>query len=392
MFRIIFYLFLIIFCSIKISYSVIPNYELKAKTSFVVHFETNKILFQKQPDQRISPASITKLMTLYLIFDSLKKGLISPETLAIVSDNAYQKGNYRTGGSTMFLRKGEHVSVEELIEGIIVVSGNDASIVMSELIVGTEEEFLLEMNKKAKELGLLDTKFQNVDGVYNKNHYSTAKDLYILTNRIIQDFPEYYHYFSMLEFTHNGITQKNRNPLLTLSFANNVIVDGLKTGHVEDSKFSLAFSSIKDKNFRVTGIVMGTNSDTERKIETRKLIDWVYRTYERRVIYNKGDIIKKVVIYNGKQSILNITANKDIVVLVPKLMKNSDIKQTLSYKNYYMAPISRGDKIATLDIIAKDSDYNISYDLYLEEDIKPSFILSKYLLAPYYAIKKALGN
>ena len=392
MFRIIFYLFLIIFCSLKIAFSATPNYEIKAKSAFVVHSETNKILFQKYPNQKISPASITKLMTIYIIFDALKKGLISLDTVVIVSDNAYNKGNYRTGGSTMFLRKGEHVSVGELIKGIIVVSGNDASIVMSELIVGTEEEFLSEMNKKAKELGLDNTHFQNVDGIYNKNHYSTAKDLYTLTNRLIEDFPEYYNYFSILEYTHNGITQKNRNPLLTLSFANNVVVDGLKTGHVDDSKYSLAFSSIKDNNFRVSGIVIGTNSENERKIEVRKLVDWVYRSYERRVIYNKGDIIKEVPIYNGKETTLNIIAHKDIVVLVPILMKNSDIKQTLSYKNYYMAPIKKGEKIATLDIIAKDSDYNISYDLYAESDIKSSFIVFQYLLAPYYAIKKALGN
>ncbi|MDR0484489.1 MAG: D-alanyl-D-alanine carboxypeptidase [Alphaproteobacteria bacterium] len=392
MLRIFFYFLIIAFCSIKLAFSAIPSYEVKVKAAIVVSPETNKILFQKNSEQRISPASLTKLMTIYLIFDSLKKGLISLDTVAIVSENAYKKGNYRTGGSTMFLRKDEHVSVDDLIKGIIVVSGNDASIVMSELIVGTEEEFLNEMNKKARELGLENTNFQNVDGIYNKNHYSTVADLYTLTNRLMQDFPEYYHYFAIQEFTHNGITQKNRNPLLTLTFANNVVVDGLKTGHVDDSKYSLILSSIKDDNFRIVAVLIGANSEIERKIEARKLIDWVYRTFERRVVYHKGEVIKEAPIFNGKQDTLQIIANQDIVVLVPRSMSNDDIKQTLSYKNYYMAPIKKGEKIATLDITAKDSDYNISYDLFAEKDIESSLIISKYLLAPYYAIKKLLGN
>ncbi|MDR2008697.1 MAG: D-alanyl-D-alanine carboxypeptidase, partial [Alphaproteobacteria bacterium] len=306
-------------------HAIIPSYEIKAKTAIVVHPETGMVLFQKNPEQIISPASLTKLMTIYIIFDSLKKGLISLDTMAIVSDNAFKKGNYTTGGSTMFLRNGQHVSVDDLIKGIIVVSGNDASIVMSELIVGTEKEFLGEMNKMAHELGLNNTNFQNVDGIYNKNHYSTAADLYTLTHRLMQDFPEYYHYFAIPEFTFNGITQKNRNPLLTLTFANGVVVDGLKTGHVDDSKYSLIFSSIKDDTFRITGVVIGANSEGERKIETRKLVDWVYRTFERRVIYYKGDIIRQVPIYNGRETTLNIVANQDIVVLVPKSLSNNNI-------------------------------------------------------------------
>ncbi|MCL2567368.1 MAG: D-alanyl-D-alanine carboxypeptidase [Alphaproteobacteria bacterium] len=380
------------FYFIQSSNAVIPSYEIKARAAFVVYPETNMVLFQKNPNQIISPASLTKLMTIYIIFDSLKKGVISLDTIAIVSDNAYKKGNYRTGGSTMFLKQGQHVSVDDLIKGIIVVSGNDASIAMSELIVGTEEEFLVEMNKKAHELGLSNTNFQNVDGIYNKNHYSTAHDLYTLTYRLMQDFPEYYHYFAIPEFTYNGITQQNRNPLLTLPFAKGVVVDGLKTGHIDDSKYSLIFSGIKDDNFRITGVVIGANSESERKIETKKLVDWVYRTFERRVIYARGDIIKEVPIYNGKESTLNIVANRDIVVLVPKTMSNDDIKQTLSFKNYYMAPIHSGDKIATLDIIIKDSDYNISYDLFAETDIENSMAFVKYLLSPFYAVKKLLEN
>ncbi len=392
MFKIIYYIIFFIFFAIKVALSITPSYEIKVETALVVNPESNKVLFQKNPNQKISPASITKLMTVYLIFDALKKDLISLDMIAIVSDNAFKKGNYRTGGSTMFLRKGEQVTVEELVKGIIVVSGNDASIVMSELIVGTEEEFLKKMNEKAQELGLLNTHFQNVDGIYNKEHYSTARDLYILANRLIEDFPEYYHYFSIQELTHNGITQKNRNPLLFFSFSNNIVPDGLKTGHVNDSGYSISFSVIKDNKFRITGILIGAISESERRIEIRKLIDWTYRTYERRVIYNKGEVIKEVPVYNAKNSVINIIANQDIIVVVPKLLKNAEIKQTLSYKNYYISPIKKGDKIAMLEIKTNNSEYNITYDLYAEQDIEPPFILFRYLLAPYYAIKKTLDN
>lgn len=392
MIKFIFYLITILLFIAKPLFSVVPVYETKAKTAFIANYETNTVLFQKDPYEKISPASITKLMTIYIIFDDLKKGLVSLDTYAIVSNNAYKKGNYRNGGSTMFLRKGQTVKVDDLIKGIIVVSGNDASIVMSELIVGTEEQFLNKMNEKAKELGMTNTHFQNVDGIYDKDHYSTAYDLYILSNHLIKDFPEYYHYFSIPEFTFNGITQKNRNPLLFLTFSDGIVPDGLKTGHVDQSGYSMSFSATKNDKFRITGIIIGTVSNEERKIESKKLLDWVYRNYERRVIYHKGDIIKEVPLYNAKDNTMAIIANEDIFVIVPKSIKDSEIKQTLTYKNYYMSPLKKGEKIATLDIILKDSDYNLSYDIYAEKNVDLSSGIFRYVLAPYYAIKKTLGN
>ncbi len=367
------------------------DFDIEANNIIVADSEIGRVIFEKNSHEKISPASITKLMVAYITFEALKKGDITLNTTTVVSKNAYQKGHYTNGVSSMFLNIKEVVSVDNLLRGMIVISGNDAAIVIGEMLAGSEEEFIVRMNAKAKILGMNNTNFVNIDGVYDDNHYSTAADLYLLSNAIIADFPEYYHYFAIENFTHNGITSSNRNTLLSLSLNNNVKVDGLKTGHVEDSKYSLAFSAIKNDTFRLTGVVINLKSKQKRTSETKKLIDWLFNTYERKIFYKKGDLIATSIVYNGTKSIIEIKAPKDIVLVLPKNILQEKIKITLTYKNYYVAPVALNRKIATLDINFSDSKYNASYDIYPVEDIKISMIIYRYLVSPYYAIKKLLG-
>ncbi|MFL1781214.1 D-alanyl-D-alanine carboxypeptidase [Candidatus Hepatincolaceae symbiont of Richtersius coronifer] len=387
------------YTSNKEAYSEVKyNFITKATQAIVTDESGTLILFAKNPYDSFHPASITKLMLLYIAFEKLEKGELNLATQTKVSKNAFDKGNYRTGGSSLFLLLNQTVSIETLIKGISVASGNDASITLAEIIAGNESTFVNYMNQKAKILGMQNTNFANVDGFNNNNHYSTAFDIALLANRIRIDFPQYYYLFKDKEITFNNIKQWNRNLLLFNDLSNNVVVDGLKTGHHSLSKYSLAFSAITEsedtKNYamRVTGVVSGLNSHQERYQESAKLLRWVYNNYRNQLFYKKDEIIKSIKVNNGKKSAIKLIAAENLNIITPKKLNLNRAKLTLSYNGNLEAPIKIGDHIGTLTFISPDSTYNKIYKIVAQENIERKNKVLLFILSPYYAIKKAIKN
>jgi D-alanyl-D-alanine carboxypeptidase (penicillin-binding protein 5/6) len=364
-----------------------------AKYVLIISQNQQKVLFNKNETAKLYPASITKLMTLYITFRRIQDKQLSLQDTAIVSNNAFKKGNVKTGGSTMFLNAGQSVSVEDLVKGIIVSSGNDAAITLSELIAGSEEQFVNLMNNMAKELKLTGTHFANVDGIHNPKHYSTAEDLTYLSYLIIKDFPQYYAYFNDLEFSFNNIKQPNRNLLLNTKFPlNNIVVDGLKTGHTDISKYSIAFSAINNNNMRITGIVSGVKTQAERLSETKKLIQWVFDNFDQKLIYHKGEKIIEIPVNIGSESSIILRAKEDIYSIYSKFAKiKSNAEVVITAPQYLVAPVNEGDKIATLKITTEDPRFNIEIPLFAETTIAQRSIVLRVVFAPYYALRKLLN-
>ena len=286
-----------------------------AKQAIVIDADTGYILYEKNADELTAPSSMSKMMTVYLIFEKLQKGTLSLQDKLKVSREAWAKG-----GSRMFLEENSEVSVEDLLRGIIVQSGNDACIVIAEALSGTEENFAELLNLKAKEIGLQKSNFTNSTGWPDVDHFSTARDLSLLARRTIQDFPEYYHFYSEENFEYNNIKQGNRNTLL-----NNVMgVDGLKTGHTEAGGYGLAASSLQN-NQRLVMVINGLSSNKERTAEALKLLEWGYRNFANFDSLQKGMTVPKIEakVWLGKEKTIPLVINKDIKITIQRKAKNN---------------------------------------------------------------------
>ena len=282
-----------------------------AKYALLIDYETNQILYEKNSRKKIYPASMSKLMTLYVLFDYLENNIISLDDKIFISENAWRKGGAISDSSTMFAEVSSYISVENIIRGIVIHSGNDACIAISEAISGSEEIFSKEMNFYAKKLGMSNTNYTNSTGLHDSNHFSTPYDMTLLAKSLIRDFPNFYHYFSEKEFTWNGIFQPNRNNLL----GSDLGVDGLKTGKTSESGYSMIISSNKD-NIRLIGIVGGLPSRDNRTIEMRKLINYGQRNFRKYNLFNKNEVLDEVEIWEGKRSKLNILTSENISCLL----------------------------------------------------------------------------
>ncbi len=373
-------------------YNLYADLTINAKSYVAYDSNFNMILLQKDKDIKISPASITKLMVLYLAFKAIEEKKINLDTLVNVSYNAYKKGHYSKGVSTIFLKQGDSISVKDLITGIIVSSGNDASIALSEFIGGTEEHFVSLMNNQAKNLGMYNTNFANVDGIDNPNHYSTAYDIFLLSYHLLKDYPQYYSFFSIKEFQFNGINQKNRNYLLDKKILDSIQIDGLKTGHTDLSKYSLAFSAVDENNFRIIGALIGAKSDKDRFKETQKIISYIYTNYHQLKLFANNQIIIKIPILKGSNYYYKIKADKDINVILPKKYDKKDLIVSIIYNEYMIAPIKYQDKIATIKIKTKDEKYNFLIDIYATKDTPQSNKVWLLIKAPFVAIKKFINK
>jgi D-alanyl-D-alanine carboxypeptidase (penicillin-binding protein 5/6) len=388
----IFIAFSLLFSSFLIAAEQKNNLTLKVSYAYVEDFYGGLPLFSLAENERLYPASMTKVMSAYIIFKHLKNGSLSLNDVVVISANAYKKGNYRTGSSTMFLEQGQKVLVSDLIIGTIVVSGNDAAIALAEHISGSEQNFVLEMNEEAKKLGLYNTNFTNVYGWPDSKNYTTAKDLVELSRRLIIDFPEYYFYHSIKEFKYNRITQSNRNPLLGKGLSEGIVVDGLKTGHTEISKYSVALSAYNTDNppFRILAVISGAASEKIRREESAKLIEWVYQNYKQITLYKKGELIIEIPVLYSFTHKLKVIAQEDIVVVVPKKYDTSDIKIIVDYPQYLLPEITKDMKVATLFINTKDDYFSKKYDLVSGVDINEQNIIIRFLFSPYYAIRKII--
>lgn len=320
------------------------SYETAARNAILMDFETGEYLFEKNIDEAVPPASMSKLMTVYILAGKIKDGSIKLSDTFSVSENAWRKGGAKTGGSTMFLAIDDNVTVENLIKGIVIQSGNDACIVVAENIAGSEEEFAVLMNKTAKKLGLKNSSFGNSTGLPHPDQKMSMEDLAILSKHIIQEFPDIYKYFSEKEFVYNKIKQGNRNPLLYSMKG----ADGLKTGHTEEAGFCLAASAVKDGR-RLIEVMSGMSSNKERSEESERLMSWGFREFNNYKILNAGQNLGEAKVWYGQQSVVPLTVEKDVIKTV-HVGKTDNVKVKMEYDEPIKAPISKGQKVGNVKI------------------------------------------
>jgi len=351
--------------SLKIIYSVVlivlsrqaSALEIEAREYLLVDFQTGAVLTEKNSEQPMPPSSMSKLMTAYMIFESIHSGAISLDDEFTVSENAWRKGGASSGGSTMFLEPNSKVRVEDLLRGIIVQSGNDACIVVAENMFGSEEIFSVEMNERAKDIGLLNSNFVNSTGLPDPNHYMTAKDLAVLARRIIKDFPDYYSLYSETEYTYNGIKQFNRNPLLNSRNA----ADGLKTGRTSAAGYGLTASALRDGR-RLILVANGMESSKIRLNETSKLMDWGFRNFTNKTLFRENETITNVEVWLGEKENLPLVIKEDVSITIPRQAWRT-LQVKVKYNGPIPAPITENQKLATL-IISGDKMDDKEYDLY----------------------------
>ena len=318
--------------------------ETTARNAVLMDYDTGQILFAKDHQKMVPPASMSKLMTVYIIFSKLKDGSLSLDDTFTVSENAWRKGGAASGGSTMFLNIGENVRVEDLIKGIIIQSGNDACIVAAENLAGSEEDFAVEMNKMARKIGLKNSSFANSTGLPDPNHKMSVEDLALLARRIIKEFPGYYYLFSQKTFTHNNITQGNRNPLLYSMPG----ADGLKTGHTEEAGFSLT-ASVKRGDRRLIEVMTGTKSNKERSEESGKIMNYGFREFDNYDVLEQGQKVADIPVWFGEQKEVGLVVAENLKLTMKK-NKTANVKMTAVYDKPVKAPIKKGDKLGVVKI------------------------------------------
>lgn len=320
---------------------------LAAKSWLLLEMGSGQVLTAEKPDERLEPASLTKLMTAYLTFAALQKKTITLEQSLPVSEKAW-----KTGGSKMFVRVDTQVPVDDLIKGMIVQSGNDACVTLAEGIAGSEENFAQMMNREAQRLGMKSSSFTNSTGLPDPNLYTTAHDLSLLAGALIRDFPEYYKkYYSMKEFRYNNITQPNRNRLLYIDPS----VDGVKTGHTEAAGYCLISSAIRDKR-RLLSVVLGTKSDSARATESLKLLNWGFITYDAVTVAGKDQAVATLRVWKGLQKEVKAGFTADLVIAVPKGYAEK-VKSDFVAEPRLIAPIEAGQKLGMLQVSIDGKPY-----------------------------------
>jgi len=348
----------------------VHSFKSDAEYALLIEYETDQVLYEKNSRKRIFPASMSKLMTLYILFDYLDKNIISLDEKIFISENAWRKGGAVSDSSTMFAEVSSYISIENIIKGIVIQSGNDACIAISEAISGSEEIFSDEMNSYAKKLGMNDSNFVNSTGLHNDNHYSSPLDMTILAKSLIKDFPNFYHYFSEKSFTWNGIFQPNRNNLL----GNNLGIDGLKTGKTSQSGYSMVVSS-KKENIRLIGIVSGLSSRDSRTLEMKKLINYGQKSFRKYKLFSNSDIIKKVKVWDGKKNNLNMIISEDINLLL-NIREKRNLNAKIMFNEPIIAPIKKDQVIGKL-ILFNDKVEIMNSNLISGEDVERKNIFGR---------------
>ena len=358
------------------------NIQIKARTAILQDFLSGEILYEKDPDRSIYPASMTKIMTSILAFDLIKSGDLSLEDKFIISEKAWRLST--AGYSSMFIMVGDEVTVENLLRGIIVASGNDACIALAEGIAGTEEEFAILMTMKAKELGMENTNFTNSSGINDPDNYSTVRDILIMSNYLIKEHPEYYKLFSETEFTWDRtggdpITQGNRNPLLY----KNLGADGIKTGYLAVEKYSLA-SSLKKNGRRLIAVGSGFETKNSRSRESTKLLTYGITNFDLIEIAKAKKSLDKVDVWLGKEKQVNVYVNEDIYKTIKKAQKRL-LKVSINYNGPVEAPIKKNQIIGKLNISYNENIIG-EYDLLAANDVKKVNIFSRLMKSINYLI------
>ena len=340
-------------------FSAQAKFESEAQYAVLMDYETGAVLYDKGSHERMFPSSMTKLMTIYILMDRIKRGSYKLEDTLPVSENAW-----RVQGSKMFVELGNRISVHDLLRGIIIQSGNDACVVVAEAISGSETAFAGEMNRVAAELGMKDTHFMNSNGWPDPDHYTTPYDLAILARRIISDFPEYYPIFSEREFTYHKIKQQNRNLLLSRGIG----VDGLKTGHTEIAGYGIVLSAIQDGR-RVVAVVNGLANEKERATAGERIIMHGFRDFENKRLFTAGEKVEDADVFFGKKTTVPLVFASDVKLLLPRGDEGAEFKVSVSYQGPIQAPIKKDTHIADLTIERAGMD-NIVLPLVAGEDVE----------------------
>ena len=317
---------------------------LSAKSYVLMDHASGRILAEKNPDQRVEPASLTKMMASYLLFKEIDAGRVQPTDSVTISEKAW-----RTGGSKMFVEVGKQVPVKDLLLGMVVQSGNDATVALAEHIGGTEEVFAQMMNSEAVRLGMSGSHFVNADGLPDPEHYTTARDMALLSRALIADFPEQYKTYAIKEFSWNGITQHNRNALLWRDAS----IDGIKTGHTEAAGYCLAASAERD-GMRLLAVVMGTDSEKVRADEAQALLNYGFRFFESHTLYQPGRAIAEPAVWKGSSATVPLGVTEPVLVTVPR-GRYEALQASMDVPRQLLAPIAKGQQVGTLRVRLDDA-------------------------------------
>ena len=365
--------FITILLTLLLTANANAAFDVKARTAILQDYLSGEILFEKDADKSIYPASMTKIMTAIIAFDLIRSGDLSLDEKFLVSENAWRLSS--AGYSSMFIMVGDEVSVENLLRGIIVASGNDACVALAEGIAGTEDEFAVMMTAKAKEIGMDNTNFANSSGINDTENLSTVRDIMLMSNYLIKEFPEEYKYFAEKEFTWDRtggdpITQGNRNPLLYKSLG----ADGIKTGYLAVEKYSLA-SSVERNGRRLIAVGSGFNTKNDRSRESAKLLTWGLTNFDLVEITKANTPIEDIDVWLGKKDTVKTYIKNDIYKTIPKAKKRL-LKVSLNYNGPIKAPIKKDDILGKLKLIF-DGELIEEYDLLAYEDVKKLNVFSR---------------
>lgn len=371
-----------ILCTVLLIGTSIPisAYETLARSALVVDAKTGTVLLSKDADRPLPPASMSKLMTLHMLFEALRDGRVAMDTHFVVSQKAH-----KMGGSRMFLRQGERVSVENLIHGIIVQSGNDACVVVAEALEGSEAEFARKMTERAQKLGMKNSTFANATGWPHPDQRMSAQDLVFLANRLITEFPKYYTFFKRESFTWADITQENRNPLLNLGIG----ADGLKTGHTKEAGYGLVGSAVQGER-RVTFMLTGLQSARDRAAESERLASWAFRNFITKTLFEKDTIVGTADVWLGSANTVELYSPSKIQALLP-YDKADEYTAYIKYNGPIEAPITKGTRVATLIIETKGSP-PIELPLFAKDDVAKGGLFSRLKTSVTKLTEEVLGS
>lgn len=349
--------------------SILPgvSFAVKAPTVnasgyLLVDVESGQVLSEQNADARLEPASLTKIMTAHVVFSEIKADRISLQDMVLISEKAW-----KMTGSKMFIEVNKQIPVEALLKGLIIQSGNDAAVALAEHVAGSEEAFAELMNKHAAQLGMNGTHFVNASGMPDENHYTTPRDIALVTEATILEYPEFYKWYAEKEYTYNNIKQPNRNRLLWRDES----VDGVKTGHTEAAGYCLVSSAKRDGS-RLVSVIMGTKSDSARIVESRKLLNWGFRFFETSTLLKQAEELKSVKIWKGETDTLSVGVGSDVVIRYPRDMKDK-LSAKLSVTTPLEAPVAKGQQVGSINIMLQDNKLKI-VPLVALEDVKEAGI------------------
>lgn len=343
----------------------------KAKNAILIDHDSGAVVYQQAADELVYPASMSKLMTLAVLFKAMKDGKVKPEDEFLMSENAWRTGGAPSGTSAMFVPINTKARVDELIQGIVVQSGNDACIAVAEALGGTEAKFAEMMTAEARRIGLKKATFANSTGLHNAGQQMTARELATLAMFLIREYPEHYKVFGQREFAYRKHKFYNRNPLLSLDMG----VDGLKTGHTSEAGYGLVASAVRDGR-RLVAVVMGLANEKDRRDEAKRMIDWGFNSSARFKLFDDGEQVGHARVWGGERFYVPLTGKGDVMVVLPRFPPNPKLRAEIVYQGPLKAPLKKGEQVAMLRVTTPNRAVSEA-PLYVAEDVESGGILRR---------------